>query len=183
LKQALDQMWQSELQLRQGQPDRALPFAYKALGFVKQVQQSQRIYLARVGPELPPIDASRRLSGKREGIASRPAALQAATPADAGLESLWQALALPAGTPPPALPFAALDGWLRAHPTRAQDPLALQAALDSVRHTPACKPCREDLQRQLWPLLQTPPAAPLRRTAASAQGRRYLDALHSKGGP
>ena len=34
LKQALDQMWQSELQLRQGQPDRALPFAYKALGLI-----------------------------------------------------------------------------------------------------------------------------------------------------
>src|SRR5690606_1991140 len=56
LKQALDQMWQSELHLRQGRPDQALPFAYKALGFIKEVQQATRIYLARVGPELPPID-------------------------------------------------------------------------------------------------------------------------------
>ncbi|MCG2968705.1 hypothetical protein, partial [Escherichia coli] len=38
LKAALDQMWSSEGELRQGRPERALPFAYKALGFIKQVQ-------------------------------------------------------------------------------------------------------------------------------------------------
>ena len=71
LKKALDQMWQSELHLRQGHPDQALPFAYKALEYIKQVQQATRIYLARVGPELPPIDETRRLGGDRKGIAPR----------------------------------------------------------------------------------------------------------------
>ncbi len=50
LKAALDQMWSSEGELRQGRPEQALPFAYKALAFIKQVQQAERIYLARVGP-------------------------------------------------------------------------------------------------------------------------------------
>ena len=94
LKQALDHMWQSELQLRQGQPDRALPFAYKALGYIKQVQQADRIFLARVGPQLPPIDESRRMGGKRDGIASRADALQASTTETAAISALWQALAL-----------------------------------------------------------------------------------------
>ena len=71
LKLALDRMWQSELQLRQGRPDLALPHAYKALGYIKQVQQAERIYLARVGPELPPIDESRRLGGERGDLATR----------------------------------------------------------------------------------------------------------------
>ncbi|GAE58256.1 hypothetical protein XPN_0162, partial [Xanthomonas arboricola pv. pruni MAFF 301427] len=65
LRAALDQMWQSEGELRQGHPERALPFANKALGFIKQVQQAERIYLARVGTQLPPIDPGRRLSGDR----------------------------------------------------------------------------------------------------------------------
>uniref|UniRef100_UPI002FD91288 DUF4175 family protein n=1 Tax=Stenotrophomonas cyclobalanopsidis TaxID=2771362 RepID=UPI002FD91288 len=70
LKAALDQMWSSEGELRQGRPEQALPFAYKALAFIKQVQQAERIYLARVGPELPPIDEGRRLGGDRAGLAS-----------------------------------------------------------------------------------------------------------------
>ncbi|WP_017166467.1 hypothetical protein, partial [Xanthomonas phaseoli] len=68
LRAALDQMWQSEGELRQGHPERALPYANKALGFIKQVQQAERIYLARVGTQLPPIDPSRRLSGDRAGL-------------------------------------------------------------------------------------------------------------------
>jgi hypothetical protein len=37
-------MWSAEGELRQGRPEQALPFAYKALGFIKQVQQAERIY-------------------------------------------------------------------------------------------------------------------------------------------
>ena len=79
LKAALDQMWSAEGELRQGRPEQALPFAYKALGFIKQVQQAERIYLARVGPELPPIDEGRRLGGDRAGLASRELPLAART--------------------------------------------------------------------------------------------------------
>ncbi|MEG8024807.1 DUF4175 domain-containing protein [Sphingomonas aurantiaca] len=53
LRLALDNMRQSETALRLGDPRRALPFAYKALRFIKQVQQATRIFLARTGSQLP----------------------------------------------------------------------------------------------------------------------------------
>lgn len=180
LKLALDQMWQSELQLRQGHPERALPFAYKALGYIKQVQQAERIYLARVGPQLPPIDESRRLGGKREGLAPRPDPLRAAPPADADIAMLWQQLddMLARSLSVPSL--AALQAWLRQHGQRAADPLSLQAAIDEVRRDPACSACRQRLRALLWPLLPTPPAAAARRPTPDAQGQRYLDALDAE---
>lgn len=45
LKSALDAMWEAELNLRSGQPEKALPFELKALDFIKRVQQASRIYL------------------------------------------------------------------------------------------------------------------------------------------
>ena len=180
LKLALDQMWQSELQLRQGHPERALPFAYKALGYIKQVQQAERIYLARVGPQLPPIDESRRLGGKREGLAPRPDPLRTAPPADAGIATLWQQLDAVPPRPLSAPALEALQAWLRQHGQRVADPLALQAALDALQRDPACKACRERLRALLWPLLPVPPAAVARRPAPDAQGQRYLDALDAE---
>jgi hypothetical protein len=173
LKAALDQMWQSEGQLRQGHPDKALPYAYKALGFIKQVQQAERIYLARVGPELPPIDMTRRMSGKREGLGNRglqlpPRAGGDATPADA-----WRALA----TADAVVDLDALSRWLDAHPQAVPDPLDIAAAIDELRQQPGCRDCRQRLRDQLWPALPRAPGPPPRRDAADAMGRRYLDAL------
>ncbi|WP_287597237.1 hypothetical protein [Thermomonas sp.] len=180
LKLALDQMWQSELQLRQGHPERALPFAYKALGYIKQVQQAERIYLARVGPQLPPIDEGRRLGGKREGLAPRPDPLRAAPPNDADIAALWQQLDAAPARAVPTQSLAALQAWLRRHGQRAADPLALQTALDALQRDPACAACRDHLRALLWPLLPTPPAAVARRPAPDAQGQRYLDALDAE---
>lgn len=185
LKQALDQMWQSELHLRQGYPDRALPYAYKALEFIKQVQQASRIYLARVGPELPPIDESRRLSGDRTGLARRADALVPATAADATVASLWRALENPTATgqaqpSPDQDALDALERWLREHPAQAGDPLSLIAAADALRRQPDCDDCRERLRALLWPLLTRPPVNVPRREGGDASGRRYLDALRQE---
>ncbi|MDB5687102.1 MAG: hypothetical protein JWR77_1691, partial [Rhizorhabdus sp.] len=172
LKQALDQMWQSEAQLRQGHPQQALPFAYKALGFIKQVQQATRIFLARVGPELPPIDESRRMTGKREGLASRERPLVPRDGDEDAPAALWRSL----DSPSAALPFDALERWLEANPARVADPLAVVGAIDAVRRDPGCAACRRNLRNALWPLLSRPPAAVARRAQSDA-GRRYLDAL------
>ena len=180
LRLALGQMWQSELHLRQGDPQRALPFAYKALGYIKQVQQAERIYLARVGPQLPPVDESRRLGGKRDGLAARPDPLRAAPPTDAELAALWQQLGNEPVRALPAQSLVALQAWLRQHGQRAADPLALQAAIDGVQRDPACAGCRQRLRALLWPLLPVPPAAVVRRPAPDAQGQRYLDALDAE---
>ncbi|WP_434031898.1 hypothetical protein [[Pseudomonas] boreopolis] len=176
LKAALDQMWQSEGELRQGRPAQALPHAYKALEYIKQVQQSERIYLARVGPELPPIDEGRRMSGQRDGLARRGDALVARTAPDPRPMALWQAL----GAADRAAASVALDdfaAWLGAHQGSIENALDLAAAVETLRATPDCGACRQRLRALVWPLLVRPPAAPAPRAPASERGRRYLDAL------
>nr|WP_295380562.1 hypothetical protein [Pseudoxanthomonas sp.] len=182
LKQALDQMWQSELHLRQGRPDQALPFAYKALGFIKEVQQATRIYLARVGPELPPIDESRRLGGKREGLARRELATAAATGADAVPAAAWEALQeSPGGQGANTVDLDALQRWLHDNEARVVDPLSLFAAIDAARADPGCRACRQRLRGLLWSVLARPPAQVGRRNTDAA-GERYLDALRQEAG-
>lgn len=69
LKAALAQMWQSELQLRIGQPKLSLPYQNKALRLIKEVQQASRIYVERVGIELPKIPvAKKRLTGELDDV-------------------------------------------------------------------------------------------------------------------
>lgn len=181
LKKALDQMWQSELHLRQGRPDQALPFAYKALEYIKQVQQATRIYLARVGPELPPIDETRRLGGERKGIVARALGpLERATDdADAAPARAWRALAHD-GAAADAADLDALQAWLSTNEARVPDALDLFAAIDEVRGDPACAPCRVRLRALLWSASPQPPAQVPRRAPADDAGRRYLDALQQE---
>ncbi len=167
-------MWSSEGELRQGQPERALPHAYRALGFIKQVQQASRIYLARVGLELPPIDESRRMSGERKGLGDRRDGLVAATADEVPALALWQALAPGADAGASLESFAT---WLQANEHRLADPLDLVAALEVVRADPACSDCRQRLRDRLWPLLPQPAATTMPRPAPDARGQAYLDAL------
>jgi hypothetical protein len=183
LKLALDQMWQSELNLRQGKPDGALPFAYRALGYIKQVQQATRIYLARVGTELPPIDETRRMSGDRGSLARSGDALVAATPPDPALAALWRALDdAPPGTATP-VDFASVERWLREHQSELNDPLAFVVAIEALRADPRCVRCRRDLRALLWPLLPRPAANVARRAGDDATSQRYLDALRDERAP
>ncbi len=64
LKGALAQMWEAELRLRTHRPKEALPFEYKALRMLKEVQQSTRAYAAKTGFEAPPLkEPEKRLTG------------------------------------------------------------------------------------------------------------------------
>lgn len=176
LKAALDQMWASEGELRQGRPEQALPYAYKALGFIKQVQQAERIYLARVGPELPPIDEGRRLGGDRAGLASRQLPLTARTAPDPAIVEAWQRLGDGDGTPD----LDALAGWQQRNAAYLPDALDLAAAIEQLRIEPGCADCRQRLRAQLWRALQRPVPQATRRSAADAMGQRYLDALEAQ---
>ncbi|OBU65322.1 hypothetical protein A9K58_14670 [Stenotrophomonas maltophilia] len=176
LKAALDQMWSAEGELRQGRPQQALPFAYKALGFIKQVQQAERIYLARVGPELPPIDEGRRLGGDRAGLASRDLPLAPRTPPDPAIVEAWQRLGDDTGTPD----LDALAVWQQRNAAYLPDALDLAAAIEQLRIEPGCTDCRQRLRAQLWRALQRPLPQPMRRSAADAMGQRYLDALEAQ---
>ena len=175
LKSALNEMWDAELHLRQGRPSEALPFENRALAYIKQVQQSSRIYLARVGLELPAVDESRRLSGDRKDVTDRTSALTPANIGDADALSLWQALDTHA-TPD----LDAFEHWVRSNEgTIGGDALALLAASDRVRRDPACEDCRLQLRALLWPLLPQPATAVAARATPDASGRAYLDALRA----
>ncbi|PZU54810.1 MAG: DUF4175 domain-containing protein [Sphingobium sp.] len=171
LKQAVDEMWQSEMQLKQGRPDLALPFAYKALRFIKEVQQATRIFLSRVGPELPPIDPARRMTGKREGIAGHFEPLVAVEGDDGPAAAAWRGLAQG------PVSLGALEGWARANAARLPDPLALSGAIDAVRRDPGCASCRDKLRAQLWMAMERPQGGVARRRPADAAGARYLGAI------
>lgn len=72
LKAALEQMWQAELYLRLFEPEKSLPFQYKALELLKTVQQKSRVYVKRTGYDPPPIkEQEKRLSGELKDLDAR----------------------------------------------------------------------------------------------------------------
>lgn len=164
LRSALNEMWQAELHLRQAEPAKALPFEYRALAFIKKVQQAGRIYLARVGPELPPIDESRRLGGDRSGFKAPEDLLRAADREDAPLLVFWQSL--DASDRPET---AGLKRWMADHGDRLPDALGLKVALAEMESRPDCRSCREAVKGLLWPVLAKPPAMPKARRPQSVE--------------
>lgn len=68
LRKALQQMWDSELQLRLYKPEASLPYQYKALKYLQEIKNSARIYVHRIGFDPPPIKEDKRLSGELEDI-------------------------------------------------------------------------------------------------------------------
>lgn len=177
LKNAVDEMWQSELQLKQGRPDLALPFAYRALRFIKQVQQATRIFLSRVGPELPPIDPTRRMTGKREGLGSRELPVAPIEGTDGVVAATWRALGEGGGAIRGPIDLGGLERWISANRDRLADPLSLAAAIDAVRSEPGCQKCRARLRGQLWLAMERPPAGNAPRPRPDAAGQRYLRLL------
>ena len=179
LRGALREMWQSELHLRQTAPQQALPYAYRALELIKRVQQAERIYLARVGTQLPPIDESRRLTGKREGIASRPLPKLAAVRGDDALSSAWRVLEADRPGGETAAALDALQAWVDANRERVDDPLSWIERIDALRGDPGCGPCREALRALVWGSLPRPAGGVSRRAGEDAEGRRYLERLRA----
>jgi hypothetical protein len=68
LKATLTQMWNAELHLRLYKPQDALPFAYKALRLLKDLQQKSRSYVAKTSFKAPPFKMEKRLSGELKKI-------------------------------------------------------------------------------------------------------------------
>jgi Domain of unknown function (DUF4175) len=68
LKATLTEMWGAELRLRTFKPREALPYAYKALRLLKDLQQKSRAYVAKTGLRVTPLDPAKRLAGKLDDI-------------------------------------------------------------------------------------------------------------------
>nr|MBC7612943.1 hypothetical protein [Pseudopedobacter sp.] len=68
LKATLTEMWNSELRLRTYKPTEALPYEYKALRLLKDLQQSSRAYVAKTTIKTTPLKLEKRLTGELDKI-------------------------------------------------------------------------------------------------------------------
>lgn len=68
LKAVLTEMWSSELHLRTYKTREALPFEYKALRLLKDLQQKSRAYVAKTTVKVAQLKEEKRLSGELDKI-------------------------------------------------------------------------------------------------------------------
>ncbi len=68
LKAAMTEMWDAELYLRLYEPEKSLPYQYKALKLIKEIKNHARVYVHRIGFDPPPIKPENRLKGEQTEI-------------------------------------------------------------------------------------------------------------------
>lgn len=186
----LSQMWEAELRLRTGQPAAALPFEYKALRLLKQVQQQTRAYVKKSGFE-PPVfpEATLRLTGELGNASgttirrSVPAPASPQKPARAALAIVQrlQQGAIPAPTDALVLEQA---GQALAQEALNQ-PGTYLGALRELRtlagqlraKQPPCRSCLPVIERALLRLLPAPQPAPVRQPGPDRLSQRYFQEL------
>ena len=146
LRRALAAMWDAEKALRAITPQPALPFEYRALEAIKQLQQADRIYLHRTAFVPPPLKEDKRLTGDVMGARSYgrvQGSMAEGVPAP--LLELMQALA--GDGPLPALWSTSARAWIRQRLGAEEDRLAAQRAVQDVLD--GCATCRPALSAWL----------------------------------
>ncbi|RYG13474.1 MAG: hypothetical protein EOO07_17675 [Chitinophagaceae bacterium] len=93
LKAVLTEMWNSELRLRTYKPQEALPYEYKALRLLKDLQQKSRAYVAKTTVKTASLKPEKRLSGELDKI-TQPVQKMSAEQKDQRTANLKTTLAL-----------------------------------------------------------------------------------------
>ncbi|MBV8391436.1 MAG: hypothetical protein JO080_16640, partial [Mucilaginibacter sp.] len=93
LKATLTEMWKAELQLRLYKPEAALPFEFKALRLLKDLQQKSRAYVAKTAYNPAPLKMEKRLTGDLSKII-QPVDRQIIKPGDDGYSVLRNTVGL-----------------------------------------------------------------------------------------
>ncbi|PUZ23068.1 hypothetical protein DCC81_21940 [Chitinophaga parva] len=169
LKATLTEMWNAELRLRTYDPAGALPFAYKALRMLKDLQQQSRAYVAKTGAKLAPLKPEKRLTGELGKIAGplterdirnlNPDTLYRIS---LGLLEQWRDGQAPDGHQQQLLQRAGIQLATQA----VRDPGGYLPAVAALRRMLATGPSAMDLQvaeRALQQLVPVPPFQPYRR--------------------
>ncbi|MCC3152311.1 DUF4175 domain-containing protein [Hymenobacter sp. BT770] len=189
LRAVLDQMWAAELRLRTGQLAAALPYEYRALRLLKQVQQQTRAFVKKAGFVLQPLpEATLRLTGDLAGAAVPQHQQQLPAPAtqpEVRAALLWLAQHSSAASTNPAdarvleQAGAVLSGAALQRPGVYLPALrALRQLVADVRAgRPACAECRPPVERALTDMLAAPPPVPLAAPAPNRLARRYFEEL------
>ncbi|TGD78473.1 hypothetical protein [Hymenobacter wooponensis] len=190
LQAVLSQMWDAELRLRTGRPQEALPYEYRALRLLKQVQQQTRAYVKKAGFTPPPMpEATTRLTGDLAGAgAPRYQQPQAATPITqptvrAALRVLGQLRLGQQAGPGAAAALDQAGGELAR--AALQQPGRYLVALRALRETSAALRAQRPLpsaslpvaERALTDLLPPAAPAPQRTTGANRLARHYFQEL------
>ena len=131
LRRALAAMWEAEKSLRAIVPKTALPPEHTALEAIKQLQQSERIYLHKTAFTPPPIKEDKRMSGDMTDAASTKRMQDDADDVvPAALRELVAALG--GDGPLPALWTRTAHDWVRARIADDAGRLAAQRAIQDV---------------------------------------------------
>jgi len=154
LRRALAAMWDAENALRAITPKTALPPEHKALDAIKELQQSERIYLHKTAFAPPPIKEDKRMTGDMAGAASARREQSAAPDGvPAQLRELVGALA--GDGPLPSLWTRTAHDWVRERIAVDEQRLAAQRAIQDVAD--GCLACRPVLRAWLRGAVQDAP--------------------------
>jgi len=192
LTAAVQQMWDAAVRLRTFDPAAALPYEYKALDYLKQVQQAARVYVQRVGFESPPLEPDKkRLTGNLKSIPDRNTVQDQPSPAPEPV--LRQALAVLQGIADGGKVSVDDAVILRAagvelSPKAVENPGRFLAALEGLRRLiagagsdvpPTCDGCADRARQGIWAALPPPElGAPiLQRTPVTSGSASYFSAL------
>lgn len=170
LREAITQMWSSELHLRMTDPKTSLPFQYRALALLQEVRQNARSYVKRVGFDPPPLEPDRkRLTGDLTNIGTPVRALLAReTPTEPGIRAgigvlqrlRWGSAARPGDREALEAAGTELARLAVDDPVHLLEPLRALRSVIAVIDNPArrCDECFATAERGLWRAL--PSAAP-----------------------
>jgi hypothetical protein len=175
LKASLAQMWEAELRLRTHQPKAAIPFEYKALKLLKEVQKSARAYVQKTGFDPPPIKLrEKRLTGDLSKV--QPVKNLTQDKKETVLPAIRQALTWVASQRQSG-DYRARDADMleKAGQEMAQEalqsPAQYLAALRDLRKLVTqvrgrerlCQPCLLTVEKACWQLLPKARTTPVRR--------------------
>ncbi|GAB3848756.1 hypothetical protein GCM10028822_12120 [Hymenobacter terrigena] len=189
LRAVLDQMWAAELRLRTGQLREALPYEYRALRLLKQVQQQTRAFVKKAGFSPPPMpEATLRLTGELAGAAApqRQQTLPAPNPQPAVRAALRWLAAADNGQPTRPADAAVLDqaGTVLAGAALTRPGFYLPAlralrelGADVRAGRPTRAASRAPVARALTDLLAAPAPAPAAAPAPDRLARHYFQEL------
>lgn len=137
LQATLSEMWKAEIHLRTFTPQEALPFEYKALRLLKDLQQQSRVYVAKANFKTTPLDLKKRLTGELTKI-DPPVVqknIQQATDAQAPVRMALSLLQqLTSGKNPKDIPLDILQqANVRLHEKAIQQPAAYLSAVEALK--------------------------------------------------
>lgn len=193
LKAALAEMWQAELHLRTHRPEQALPFEYRALALLKDVQQRERAYVQRVGFEPAPLKPEeKRLTGDLSKIQNLKSTKEIIRKDPFAALRRARALLQQIKKSPQPLEASATNILEEAGQELAQHALqkpgrylkalqALRTLINSLSAGEVCRECPAPIEQAIWSILPPEPPAPSPvSTAHTSLGQRYLQKLEAQ---